>query len=122
MSLRRDMHSAFDEIAPSMAGLPERVVQTVLVESSGRQRRERLMFRLRGPMSLVAVFVVIAMVVGVLIAGRVIQDWNAHHNAAPAGGINQAAQSIALWFDVIGIPSEHRQGLATSPASISRWA
>ena len=49
------------------------------------------MFRLRGPMSLVAVFVVIAMVVGVLIAGRVIQDWNAHHNAVPAGGINQAA-------------------------------
>jgi hypothetical protein len=89
VSLRRDMHSAFDEIAPSTAGLPERVVQTVLVESSGRQRRERLMFRLRGPMALVAVFVVIAMVVGVLIAGRVIQDWNAHHDAAPAGGINQ---------------------------------
>ena len=90
MSLRRDMHSAFDEIAPSTAGISERVVQTVLVENSSRQKRERMMFRLRGPMSLVAVFVVIAMVVGVLIAGRMIQDWNAHHSAAPAGGINQA--------------------------------
>ncbi|HEY8801836.1 MAG TPA: hypothetical protein VIN00_02065, partial [Candidatus Dormibacteraeota bacterium] len=77
MSLRRDMHSAFDEIAPSTAGISERVVQTVLVENSSRQKRERMMFRLRGPMSLVAVFVLIAMVVGVLIAGRMIQDWNA---------------------------------------------
>lgn len=91
MSLRRDMHSAFDQIAPSTAGLSERVVQTVLVQKSSRHREERLMFRLRGPVALVAVFVVIAMVVGVLIAGRVIQDWNARHSVVPAGGINQTA-------------------------------
>jgi hypothetical protein len=88
--VRQDIHSAFDEIAPSMAGLPERVVQTVLSEGSSRQRRERLMFRLRGPLSLVALFILVAMVVGVLIAGRLMQDWNAFHNAAPAGDARQA--------------------------------
>jgi hypothetical protein len=85
VSLRRDTHSAFDEIAPSMAGLSERVVQTVLTENSSRQRRKRLMFRMRGPLSLVAVFALIAMVAAVLIGGRMIHDWNLFHNSAPAG-------------------------------------
>jgi hypothetical protein len=79
------MHSAFDEVTPSMAGLPERVVQTVLTEKSSRQRRKRLMFRLRGPLSLVAMFILIAMVAAVLIGGRLIHDWNAFHSSAPAG-------------------------------------
>jgi hypothetical protein len=90
VSLRRDTHSAFDEIAPSMAGLSERVVQTVLTENSSRQRRKRLMFRVRGPLSLVAVFALIAIVAAVLVGGRMIHDWNLFHNSAPAGDSYQS--------------------------------
>jgi hypothetical protein len=90
VSLRRDTHSAFDEIAPSMAGLSERVVQTVLTENSSRQRRKRLMFRMRGPLSLVAVFALIAIVAAVLIGGRMIHDWNLFQNSVPAGDSYQS--------------------------------
>jgi hypothetical protein len=38
---------------------------------------------------LVAVFVAIALVVGILIGGRLVQDWNSLHNSAPAGGGGQ---------------------------------
>ena len=86
MTLRRDVHAAFDEISPSMRGLPERVVQTVLTERPSRRRRERLILRLRVPLSLVAALVLIALVVGVLIAGRLVQGWNSLHDLAPAGG------------------------------------
>jgi len=90
VSLRTQIHSAFDEVAPPTSGLPERVVQTVLTENAGRKRRERLMLRLRVPLALVAMFMLVALVVGVLIGGRLMQDWNAFHNSAPAGGVSQS--------------------------------
>jgi hypothetical protein len=86
MSLRKQIHSAFDEVAPQAFGVPERVVQTVLADGPSRRRRERLMLRLRVPLSMVAVFVAIALVVGVLIGGRLMQDWNSFRKPAPAGG------------------------------------
>jgi hypothetical protein len=93
MSLRKQIHSAFDQVAPPAFGVPERVVQTVLAEGPSRRRKERMMLRLRVPLSLVAVFVAIALVVGVLIGGRLMQDWNSFHNSAPAaGGQTQLAQ------------------------------
>ena len=85
MSLRREMHSAFDEIAPTTAGLPERVVQTVVRQRHGHQRRERWVLRIRAPLSLVAAVVLIALVAAVLVSGRLVQDWNAWHNGVPAG-------------------------------------
>jgi hypothetical protein len=88
VSLRTQIHSAFDEVAPPTFGLPERVVQTVLAEGPS-QRRKRLMLRLRVPLSLVAVFVAIALVVGILVGGRFVQDWNLFRNSAPAGGGGQ---------------------------------
>jgi hypothetical protein len=91
VSLRRDFHSAFDEISPSMQGLSERVVQTVVTASHSRPRRERLVVRMRVPLSLVAVFMLIALVVGLLIGGRLIQDWNSFRNVAPAGGGSQSS-------------------------------
>jgi hypothetical protein len=42
-------------------------------------------------MSLVAVFLLIAMLAAVLIGGRVLHEWNALHNASPAGQ-NQGSQ------------------------------
>jgi hypothetical protein len=90
VSLRTQIHSAFDEVAPPTSGLPERVVQTVLTENASHKRRERLMLRLRVPLALVAMFMLVALVVGVLIGGRLMQDWNAFHNSAPAGGNYQS--------------------------------
>jgi hypothetical protein len=83
VSLRRDVHTAFDQIAPSTAGMPERVVQTVLSEGAARRRRERFMFRMRAPLSLVAVLLMIAVVGAVLIGGRLYQDWSAQHRPTP---------------------------------------
>jgi hypothetical protein len=91
VSLRTQIHSAFDEVAPPTFGLPERVVQTVLTENASGKRRERMMLRLRVPVALVAVFVLVALVVGVLVGGRLMQDWNAFRNVAPAGGGSQSA-------------------------------
>ena len=90
MNLRREVHSAFDQITPSMAGLSERVVQTVLDEGATRRRREKMLFRIRAPLSLVAVFLLIALVAAVFIGGRLIQDWNAVHNGSPAGQSTQS--------------------------------
>lgn len=88
MSLRREIHTTFDGIAPSTFGMPERVVQTVLAEKR-RRRKERIMVRIRMPLSLVAVFVAIALVAAALIGGRILQDWNAFRNGSPAGDTYQ---------------------------------
>lgn len=84
MSLRAEVHSAFDQIAPSTRGLDERVVSAVLVEISRRNRESRWYQRLRGPLSLVAVLLLIAMVAGVLAGGRLVREWNALHRPTPA--------------------------------------
>ena len=85
MSLRRDVHAAFDQLAPSMGGLSDRVVQTVLAEGASRRRKEKMLIRMRAPLSLVAVFLLIALVAAVFIGGRLVQDWNALHRSTPAG-------------------------------------
>jgi hypothetical protein len=68
-----------------MSGLPERVIQTVVTEFPIRRRSERMTRRLRAPLSLVALFVAVAVVAGAMIGGRLVQDWNAWRNGAPAG-------------------------------------
>ena len=92
MTLRRDVHSAFDQIAPSMAGVSERVVQTVVKEGPIRRRKEKMSFRLRAPLSLVAVFLLIAVVAAVFIGGQLIHDWNALRGSSPAGSNPALAQ------------------------------
>lgn len=62
------------------------------------------MLRLRVPLSLVAVFVLVALVVGVLIGGRLMQDWNAFHNSAPAGGVSQS-ELAALEAKPLNLPT-----------------
>jgi hypothetical protein len=104
VSLRTQIHSAFDEVAPDTFGLSERVVQTVLTQNQSSRRRERLMLRLRMPLSLVAVFVLVALVVGVLIGSRLMQDWNSLHNSAPAGGVSQSALA-ALEAKPLNLPT-----------------
>lgn len=56
------------------------------------------MLRLRVPLSLVAVFVLVAVVVGLLIGGRLIQDWNSFRTSSPAGDVyrSEVAQLEAV--------------------------
>ncbi|HEV2218324.1 MAG TPA: hypothetical protein VGV88_12220 [Candidatus Dormibacteraeota bacterium] len=96
MSLRAEIHNAFDELEPSMFGLPERVIDAVVVDRRAPHgRREGMVSRLKTPLSLVAVMVLIALVVGALIGGRLVQDWNASHST-PAGGLTVAQQTAVL--------------------------
>ena len=84
MSLRSEMHAAYDELGREDAGLSERVITTVVRD---RPQRTAWSVRLRAPLSLVAVFVVIALVAGALVGGRLLADWKAyvapHVPAAP---------------------------------------
>jgi len=95
VSLRRDLHAAFDELEPSMFGLSDRVVDAVMVGGRARRRREGIVFRLKAPLTLVAVMMLIALVVGALIGGKLVQDWNATHST-PAGGLTRAQQIADL--------------------------
>lgn len=73
MSLRNDIHSAFDELEPQDLGLSERVIEDVF---RGRPRRGSWPVHLRAPLSLVAAVLVIAVVMAALMGGRLIRDWN----------------------------------------------
>jgi hypothetical protein len=68
-----------------MHGLPQRLVQVVLAENPSRGRAARSISSFSVPAALVAVFLLIAMVAGILIGGRLIRDWSMFHSAEPAG-------------------------------------
>ena len=87
MTLRTEMREALDEVVPAVPprGLSERVLRTAMADGARRDRKERRMLRLRAPLSLVAAVVLIALVAGVLVGGRLIRDWNGLHNVSPAG-------------------------------------
>jgi hypothetical protein len=90
MSLRTDIHSAFDEVAPSTLGMTERVIESVAMNPT-RARRPGWVVSFRGPASLVAVFLLVALVAVALVGGRVLQDWNAFtHPQVPAVGPNRS--------------------------------
>jgi hypothetical protein len=92
VSLRRDVHAAFDEIEPSKLGMSERVVETVLRDRP-RQGSRRLLLHMRAPLSLVATFLLIAVVAAVFIGGGLVRDWTATHHASPATKTNRATLS-----------------------------
>jgi len=75
VSLRSELHAAYDELGPEVAGLGERIIVTV---TRDRPRRAAWSVRLRAPLSLVAVLVVIAVVAGSLVGGRLIADLRSH--------------------------------------------
>jgi hypothetical protein len=93
VTLRSEIHAAIDDLAPSLGGMSERVVETVVAEGPARRRRERMLFRLRAPLSLVAAIVAIALVAAVLVGGRLIKDWNTFHNGALTGSVHQSELS-----------------------------
>lgn len=75
MSLRHDIHDAFDEIAPSPIVVTDRVVMAVV--QARPAARTLWSLRVRAPMSLIAVLLAIALVVIALVGGRVVSDWHA---------------------------------------------
>jgi hypothetical protein len=60
-------------------------------------------FRLKAPLSLVAVFVLITVVVAALVGARLVQDWNSFHNAGPAG--TRQSQILQLESRPLHIPA-----------------
>jgi len=85
VSLRTDIHLAFDELAPATAGMPDRVVQSAARERGRRQSLSISVIRLRAPMSLVAVLLVIAIVAGILIGGLLLSQ---QIKGVPAGQLD----------------------------------
>jgi hypothetical protein len=89
MSLRRDIHSAFETITPPLGGMPERVVQTVLAQNKGRRRKETIVFGLRVPLAIAATFLLVALVAAALVT------WNAvHNNTVPGGHVLTGLQQL----------------------------
>lgn len=84
MSLRTDIHSAIDVIAPPVIGMPERVVHHVQAEHVGRERRTSMGHVWRATLALVAA----ALVVTVTIVS--VNAWKASHSGAtPATHVTQ---------------------------------
>jgi hypothetical protein len=103
VSLRTDIHSAFDEVAPTTLGMSERVMESVTVNPN-RGRPQRWVLSFRGPASLVAVFLLVALVTVALVGGRVRQDWNAFiHPQAPAGGHESVVTQLEARHDQLPV-------------------
>lgn len=83
MSLRRDIHSAFEVITPPLGGMPERTVQTVLAEYNGQRRKKRMPYRVRAPLALVAALIAVA------VCSLAVLTWNATRSVTPAAHVGQ---------------------------------
>ena len=90
MSLRTDIHTTFDAIAPATGGMAERVVETARHEARDHKRRGSFMLQMRAPLSLVAVLVAGALMIGIAVGSQAIQTWDAQHSIAPAGDTYQS--------------------------------
>jgi hypothetical protein len=96
MSLRTDIHRAFDEVAPSALGLPERVLRSAIEGRPLRPARVRWAPRLRGAMSLVALVLLAVTAVGILAGGRLYRDWSSFHNRQSSGLASLEARPLRL--------------------------
>jgi hypothetical protein len=81
-----------------------------------------LMLRMRVPLALVAMFMLVALVVGVLVGGRLMQDWNAFHNSAPAGDSYQTQvaqlEAVPLRLPVFASKLDCKSGPFNSAGSL----
>jgi len=63
------------------------------------------MFRMRAPLSLVAVLLMIAVVVAVLVGGRLYQDWSSQHQPSPAHSSRPEATLAELEARPLTLPT-----------------
>ncbi len=100
MSLRADIISAYDEIAPPAPQLQAQIRMSVSAEaraaSQSRRTRGPWMTSLRGTMALVAALLVVLIVATVLVGGRVMHDWDVFNNRPAPAGSGDAATQIAM--------------------------
>jgi hypothetical protein len=90
MSLRTQIHHAIDDVAPPAPTLERRVVHYVFADDDARSRlasrpRQRWTRRFRGTLTLLAAAVVLTLVAGLFIGGRL---WRTENQPPPA--ISQA--------------------------------
>jgi hypothetical protein len=109
MSLRAEIHSAYDEITPPAPALHAQIRALVASESKAalpsRRLRRHSMTGLRGALALVAALLVILIVATVLVGGQVLHDWNVFTNRpAPAGGGGQT-ELVQLESRQLGLPT-----------------
>ncbi|HEV3101889.1 MAG TPA: hypothetical protein VG426_06055 [Candidatus Dormibacteraeota bacterium] len=101
MSLRTDIRSAYDEIAPPVPQLDAHIRELVATEAKAtmqsRVRRGPWAASLRGTMALVAALLVVLIVATILVGGRVWHDWNIFTNRpVPAAPVDAATQIAML--------------------------
>ncbi|HET7339737.1 MAG TPA: hypothetical protein VFK22_09325 [Candidatus Dormibacteraeota bacterium] len=101
MTLRTELRETLDDVVPSAPpqGLSERVLRTA-IGVDHRRRTARWTYRLRAPLSLVAVFVLIAIVGAVLVGGRVMRG-NEQHNAPAATRTLAQLEAVPLTLPVV---------------------
>jgi hypothetical protein len=73
MSLRAEIREAIDEVAPPAPGLVYEVLDSVFERARPKARR-RLSLRFRAPLALVAALVALALIVGLVVGGRILRD------------------------------------------------
>jgi hypothetical protein len=109
MTLRADIISAYDEIAPPAPHLEAQIRASVSaearVDSPRSRRRQPWIASLRGTMALVAALLVVIIVATVLIGGRVMHDWAIFNTRpAPAGQVDAATQIELLEARPLHLP------------------
>jgi len=119
VSLRTDIHLAFDEVTPSRYGMYERIVRSALPEHSRPRVRFAWPGRLRGVMAMVAVLLLLVLAVGVLAGGRLYRDWN-NFSARSTQLADLEARALKLPVlkpgqDCPGGPPGPKQGFGAGP-------
>lgn len=94
MSLRTDVHAAFDGIAPTTGGMAERIVESARAQARIQNRRRRFMLRMRAPLALVAALLLIAIIAALVVGGRLWQSWSAPHTPIHAGASLPTLQEL----------------------------
>jgi len=90
MSLRAEIRAAIDDVTPPAPALQQKVVAYVMAGERDRvvrlhRPRNRWTRSFRGPMTLVAAALLVVLIGGLVLGGRLLRDMN-----APPQGINQA--------------------------------
>src|SRR6266566_3621684 len=95
MSLRTDIKDAIDDVTPPALGLENRVTAMVLADGKDRRvsvhvgRRSPWNIRFRGMGALAAAALVVVLIAGFVIGGRVWRDWG-NGNLYAASSLNQS--------------------------------
>ncbi|HKW72345.1 MAG TPA: hypothetical protein VJQ08_05915 [Candidatus Dormibacteraeota bacterium] len=108
MSLRAQIHAALGDVTPPAPDLQRRVVAYVIADDRdrvvlSRRRGARWTKPLRGTLGLVAAVLIVVLMAGIVIGGRLLADWNGLHKPAP-GSDTYHSQLAALESRPLNLP------------------